>query len=112
MSLKTKFKIFFSSLLLAVVLFAAVPKIYIHSLLGHTHSVIHSVSDVITVSEEEGTQDCNFEKFDTPVYYTVFKFILNFLPIKEAKQTSFYYHQKTIPQHQYNTSPLRGPPVA
>ncbi len=112
MLLKTKFKIVFSSLLLAVVLFAAVPKVYIHSLLGHTHSLINSVTDAITVSEQEGSQDCNFEKFDTPVYYTVFKFILNFLPIKESKQTSFFYYQKTIPNLQYNTSPLRGPPIA
>ena len=110
--LKPKFKIVFSSLLLAVVLFAAVPKVYIHSLLGHTHSVIHSVTDVVSVSELEGTQDCNFEKFDTPVYYTVFKFILNFLPIKEAKQTSFFYKQKQIQRHQYFISPLRGPPIA
>lgn len=110
--MKSKFKIFLSLTLLAVVLFAAVPKVYIHSLLGHTHNVIHSVSDVITVSEQEGTKDCNFEKFDTPVYYTVFKFILNFLPIKETKQTSFFYHQDAVPQFQYNTSPLRGPPVA
>ena len=110
--MKPKFKIFISSLLLTVVLFAAVPKVYIHSLLGHTHNVINTVSDVVTVSNPEGTQDCNFEKFDTPVYYTVFKFILNFLPIKEAKQSSFYYHQKSIPQYHYNTSLLRGPPVA
>ncbi len=110
--MKSKFKIVFSFLLLAVVLFAAVPKVYIHSLLGHTHSVIHSVSDVITVSEQEGTQDCNFEKFDTPVYYTVFKFILNFLPIKETKETSFFYKQEQIQKHHYFISPLRGPPVA
>ncbi len=110
--MKTRFKIFFSSLLLAVVLFAAIPKIYVHSLLGHTHSVIHSVSEVISVSEEDGSKDCNFEKFDTPVYYTVFKFILNFLPIKETRQSTFYYHQKSIPQQHYNTSLLRGPPIA
>lgn len=110
--MKPKFKILLSSLLLTVVLFAAVPKVYIHSLLGHSHSIINSLSGDDTVSEQEGTQDCNFEKFDTPVYYTVFKFILNFLPLKEGKQTSFFYHQKSIPQLQYNTSPLRGPPIA
>jgi hypothetical protein len=110
--LKAKFKIFLSVTLLAVVLFAAVPKVYIHALLGHTHSVINSISEGTTVNEQEGTQDCNFEKFDTPVYYTVFKFILNFLPLKEAKQTSFFYYQKSIPKLHYNTSLLRGPPMA
>ena len=110
--MKTKLKIFFSFALLAVVLFAAVPKVYIHSLLGHTHSVIHHDANETSVNEQEGTQDCNYEKFDTPVYYTVFKFILNFIPFKQTKETSFLYHQKVIPNLQYNTSFLRGPPIA
>ncbi|MBL7936061.1 MAG: hypothetical protein JNM51_09680 [Bacteroidia bacterium] len=109
--MKTKFKIFFSFALLAVVLFAAVPKVYIHSLLGHNHGVIHSTSDD-TINELEDSQDCNFEKFDTPVYYTVFKFILNFLPLKHTKQTSFVYKQELIQRHNYFISPLRGPPTA
>ena len=111
-SLKAKFKIFLSVTLLAVVLFAAVPKVYIHALLGHTHSIIDSISEGTSISEQEGTQDCNFEKYDTPVYYTVFKFILNFVPLKPAKQTSFNYHQDIIEKTQFNTSLLRGPPVA
>lgn len=110
--LKAKFKIFLSVTLLAVVLFAAVPKVYIHALLGHTHSIINSISDGTSVNEQEGTQDCNFEKYDSPVYYTVFKFILNFVPLKPAKQTSFNYHQDIIEKTQFNTSLLRGPPVA
>lgn len=109
--MKTKFKIFFSVTLLAVVLFAAVPKVYIHSLLGHDHTAVQSTSDN-SINEAAGTKDCNFEKFDTPVYYTVFKFILNFLPLKNPKQSSFFYHHGTIPVHLYNTSLLRGPPIA
>lgn len=109
--MKSKFKIFLSVTLLAVVLFAAVPKVYIHNLLGHYHGVIKSTSDV-EINELEGTQDCNFEKFDTPVYYTVFKFILNFLPLKESKQTSFFYKQESIERHHHYISPLRGPPIA
>ena len=110
--MKSKFKIFFSVVLLAVVLFAAVPKIYIHSLLGHIHNTIHSTSDDVSVSEKETIQNCNFEKFDTSVYYTVFKFVLNFIPVRELKQTSFYYKQKLIQKHPYYISPLRGPPIA
>ncbi len=110
--LKSKFKIFFAFTLLAVVLFAAVPKVYVHSLLGHTHSIIHQDTPETSVNEQEGTQDCNYEKFDTPVYYTVFKFILNFIPFKQTKETSFIYFQKVIPNLQFNTSPLRGPPIA
>lgn len=109
--MKTKFKILFSVTLLAVVLFAAVPKVYIHALLGHDHATVQSTSD-LSISESDGTKDCDFEKFDTPVYYTVFKFILNFLPLKGTKQTSFFYHQDSVPQQHYNTSLLRGPPIA
>lgn len=109
--MKAKVKIFFSLTLLAVVLFAAVPKVYIHSLLGHDHKIIQTTSEV-TVDELGDNQDCNFEKFDTPVYFTVFKFILNFLPLNESKQTSFFYKQKTIQKQHHFISPLRGPPMA
>ena len=110
--MKAKLKIFFSAVLLAVVIFSAVPKTYIHSLLGHTHKVIKHTSEGFSLDALEGTQDCNFDKFDTPVYYTVFKFILNFLPLKEPKQSSFFYKQDCIQRHHYFISPLRGPPVA
>lgn len=97
--------------MLAVVVFAAVPKVYVHSLLGHTHEQ-SVVKDGISFTEDKNTQDCNFEKFDTPVYYTVFKFILNFLPLKEAKPTSFIEKPTRVQQPHFNTSPLRGPPRA
>ncbi|MBA4240336.1 MAG: hypothetical protein C0448_06405 [Sphingobacteriaceae bacterium] len=109
--MKTKFKIFFSLTLLAVVLFAAVPKVYIHSLLGHNHGFVQPTSET-TVDELGDNQDCNFEKFDTPVYYSVFKFILNFLPLKQTKESAFFYKQEFIERLQYLSSPLRGPPVA
>lgn len=109
--MKAKIKIFFSLTLLAVVLFAAVPKVYIHSLLGHEHGFIQTTSET-TIDELGDNQDCNFEKFDTPVYFTVFKFILNFLPLKEAKQTSFFYKQESIQKQHHFISPLRGPPMA
>ncbi|MDF2448031.1 MAG: hypothetical protein K0R26_535 [Bacteroidota bacterium] len=108
--LKAKLKIFFTLILLTVIIFAAVPKVYFHSLSGHVHHLIHTSSD-FSLEESFGTRDCNFEKFDTPVYYTVFKFILNFLPLKNSKQTSFFYHQDCILHLHYNTSLLRGPPV-
>lgn len=111
--MKPKFKILFSCVLLAVVLFASVPKVYIHSLLGHQHNIESFISNTeFSVNSDNETKDCNFEKFDTPVYFTVFKFILNFLPLKEAKQTSFFYKQESIQKHHYFIAPLRGPPVA
>jgi hypothetical protein len=108
-------KITLSFFLLAVILFAAVPKVYIHSALGHNHnSQKHSVDEnsFFNFSEDSETQDCNFEKFDTPVYYTVFKFILNFLPLKESKQTSFLEYQSTVISPLPIVNSLRGPPIA
>jgi hypothetical protein len=110
--LKAKYKILFSSFLLAVVLFAAVPKVYIHSLLGHTHDAIERATSGASFSNDQNTKDCDFEKFDTPVYYTVFKFILNFLPLKEQRQHSFFYKQQDTASDKYTTPPMRGPPMA
>lgn len=111
--MKPKYKILFSSVLLAVVLFASVPKVYIHSLLGHKHTIELSTNKGETsVCEDTETKDCNFEKFDTPVYYTVFKFILNFIQVNEPKQHTFLYKQGSLPKLQYQSYPLRGPPIA
>lgn len=111
--MKPKFKILFSCILLTVVLFASVPKVYIHSLLGHKHNIETCTNSNETVVREDiETKDCNFEKFDTPVYYTVFKFILNFIQVNEPKQHTFFYQQNTLQKPQYQSSPLRGPPMA
>lgn len=95
-----------------MILFAAVPKVYIHALLGHTHDAVEVTEGDFSINDNRNTKDCHFEKFDTPVYYTVFKFILNFLPSREPRKTSFFYQQKTVPERHYGHSPLRGPPVA
>lgn len=110
--LKAKYKILFSVFLLAVILFAAVPKVYIHSLLGHTHESIGNSGHGLFFNNDQNTKDCDFEKFDTPVYYTVFKFILNFLPLKEQREHAFFYRQQDTSLIHYATPPLRGPPTA
>jgi hypothetical protein len=108
-------KITLSFFLLAVILFAAVPKVYIHSALGpHHNSQKQSIDNYsfFHFSEDDETQDCNFEKFDTPVYYTVFKFILNFIPIRDVKQTSFVNYDSFISTQLNFVNSLRGPPNA
>lgn len=109
---KSKRKIILSSILLVVFIFAAVPKVYIHSLLGHTHHSQKAVSSETSVNSDENTKDCDVEKFDTPVYFTVFKFILNFLPLKDSKKTTFNTQESKIQKVYNKNSPLRGPPVA
>lgn len=110
--MKPTYKIAFSSFLLAVILFAAMPKSYIHALLGHTHEAIGSVSAGFSFNNDQNTKDCDFEKFDTPVYYTVFKFITNFLPVKGQRLQAFFFHQENTSSYKYLTPPLRGPPLA
>lgn len=108
-------KITLSFFLLAVILFAAVPKVYVHSTLGHHHNTQKKSLEndsFFHFSEDDETQDCNFEKFDTPVYYTVFKFILNIIPIRDVKQTSFVDYDSFIPTPINFVNPLRGPPIA
>jgi hypothetical protein len=89
--------------------FAAIPKVYIHNLLGHHHNLVQITSDD-SLQESDNTQDCHFEKFDTQVSYTEFKFILNFLLLKEPQQMVFFYKSKSITKLHHFISPLRGPP--
>jgi len=110
--LKANYRIFFSSFLLAVILFAAIPKVYIHSLLGHTHEAIENTANGLSFNNDKNTKDCDFEKFDVSVYYTVFKFILSFLPLGEIREHAFFYRQQDTLARPYVTPPLRGPPVA
>lgn len=89
---------------------ASIPKVYIHNLLGHHHELVQtSLNDEL--NQTDNTQDCNFEKFDTQVSYTEFKFILNFLLLKEPQQMVFFYKSKSITKLHHFISPLRGPPA-
>lgn len=97
--------------MLAVVLFIAVPKVYIHGLLGHHHAETETSLQPY-VSSADGTNDCRFEKFDTPVYYTVFKFVLNFLPVPSREKVSFIYRGDHPSAPCDTNAPLRGPPLA
>lgn len=110
--MKKRFKIVLSFALLAVVLFAATPKVYIHSLLGHIHHSVSAPKDGTAIQQEEHNADCNFEKFDAPVYYTVFKFFLNFSPLKPSKEISVLEHSSFLPKLHIAIAYLRGPPLS
>ena len=107
--MKSKLNIFICFILLVVVSFTAIPKVYIHNLLGHHHGPVHLSSDD-SFNEADNTQDCEFEKFDTQVCYTDFKFIISFLLLKEPQQMDFFYKSKSITKLHHFISPLRGPP--
>jgi len=102
-----------SCILLAVVLFTALPKVYIHKLMGHNHMFEQGIGsgteDAFTKNNR--TQNCDLEKFETPVYFTVFKFILDCTPLKQSgEQISFSFYQEAISNFSVSLSFLRGPP--
>ena len=94
--LKLKVNIIISSFLLLVVVFASTPKPYFHSLFGHRHALKHKAINTEIPNDNKETQQYDFEKFDRPIYYTFFKFILNFLPINTPKKTAFVFKEKEV----------------
>lgn len=90
---------------------ASVPKVYVHSLLGHNHHQTHN-SKGLDFSENHETQDCSFEKFDAPVVYTVHNFNVSFSVFVKYNATNIQFNNAVVLNSHFNNSYLRGPPVA
>ena len=75
-----------SFIFLIVTVFVAVPKSYIHDLFNHHHSsqTKSSLLDGSVLNENTNTQDCELDKFNTPVHFTIFKFILSLKPLSSS----------------------------
>lgn len=60
-------------LLLLVALWVATPKVYVHELLGHHHecAIQHEEAEL---NEAHANDDCEFNKYDSPVNYNTFSF--------------------------------------
>ncbi|HEY1038266.1 MAG TPA: hypothetical protein VGF30_02625 [Bacteroidia bacterium] len=109
-----KIRSILSFLLLAVVLFTALPKVYLHKLMGHTHiNELNFSNDGSTqFSSDNNTQNCELEKFETPVYFTIFKFILNCTPFRHnAESVSDNYIERSVDTQKISQPSLRGPPT-
>ncbi|MBS1634687.1 MAG: hypothetical protein JST26_02115 [Bacteroidetes bacterium] len=98
-------------LLLVVLVFAVIPRSYIHELTGHIHHVIQKSNSGKTLNEDADTKDCNYSTFDVPVHYTVFHFILNFLPLPSARDLSFSNPDSILLKQRTAADRLRGPPL-
>ncbi len=109
--MKKTIKIFTSVFLLAIVIIASVPKIYVHSLLGHNHYQTHH-SKGLDVSENHETQDCSFEKFDAPVFYTLHNFNISFSVFVKHQTSVSQFSNIIVLNTHYNSPLLRGPPMA
>ena len=110
--MKKRLRVILSFVLLAVVLFTALPKVYLHQLMGHTHLIEQNLSGEDNFSSDNNTQNCELEKFETPVYFTIFKFILNCSPFHRNGETvSDNYKERSPERQKADTITLRGPPV-
>lgn len=99
--------------MLAVVLFTALPKVYIHKMMGHDHSAQqHKAGAGLFFTAPVKASNCELEKFETPVYFTIFKVILNCTPFKQhTASVSYNTQQEDAVQRNTDTSLLRGPPT-
>ncbi len=83
-------KILISFLLILVAFWVTTPKVYVHNLLNHNHDASINISDKTKVDNKKNTDDCDFEKYNTPSYFNVFKFLNNFMPSKPSSTIKFF----------------------
>ena len=103
-------KISVSAFLVLMALWVATPKVYIHALLHHDHSVI-SIDKETKVKSHSSADDCDIEKYNKPAYFNVFKFIYSFIPSKTKSTGKIAEKALNLSNISYAISLLRGPPV-
>lgn len=109
--LKNKYiKIAVSSFLVLMALWVATPKVYIHDLLHHDHSPVELGAET-KVRSQSSTDDCDYEKYNKPSYFNVFKFIVSFIPSKAKSSGKIAEKAIYFSKLSYAISLLRGPPV-
>ena len=82
--------------------------------MGHNHTLNQSTSlqSETTFTKDNTTRNCDLEKFETPVYFTFLKIILNCSPFKQNVQLVAHHYSEQIPTNKSITlSQLRAPPV-
>lgn len=104
----TKISVF--SILMLTALWLVTPKVYIHKLLNHKHETVKTNGE--TSVQAEANSDCDFDKYDSPVYFTIFKFINHFIPLKPKQEAVL-----VAPTSHYNSfigdsGTSRAPPIA
>jgi hypothetical protein len=111
MILKSKLtKITVFSILFLSTLWLVTPKVYIHKLLNHNHEIVKTNGE--TSVQTETTQDCDFDKYDSPVYFTIFKFINNFIPLKPKQEAVLIAPIKDYSSYVGDSGSSRAPPIA
>jgi hypothetical protein len=102
-------KIFVSAFLMLIALWIATPKVYLHELLNHDHSEIDLSKE--TKVKSQSSDDCDFEKYNKPAYFSLFKFICSFIPSRA--KTSGKIAEKALQLSGLSSAInlLRGPPI-
>jgi len=102
-------KILMSTFLLLMAIWVAVPKVYIHELLHHGHNI--SVPSPETKVQSQSSEDCDFDEYNKPVYFNIFKFISSFIPVKSQSALKVAANALSYSGISHAVSLLRGPPV-
>lgn len=107
---KNKFtKILVSSFLLLMALWIATPKVFIHNLMHHDHSGIELSKE--TKVKSSSNDDCDFEKYNKPAYFNLFKFICSFLPSKSKTASKITEKAIELSGVSFAVNLFRGPPT-
>src|SRR5437868_15217180 len=104
-----RIKLMFGILFVLIALWTATPKVYIHALLHHEHSA--ASLDQETKLKSQADDDCDFEKYNKPAYFNIFKFICSFLPVRPQHSGKIQDGIFNLSYISSVVSLLRGPPV-
>jgi hypothetical protein len=98
-----------SCLLILLALWVAFPKVFIHSALNHDHQ--HLSDNHQTEVAAASPADCEFEKYDKPVHFNIFRFISSFIPSRSPSQPPAGKRVFIFSAFSYGASLLRAPPA-
>ena len=91
-------------------LWVATPKVYIHQLLQHDHSAV-SIDAETKLKSSSSDDDCDYERYNKPSFFNLFKFIFSFIPSKTKSSVKTAEKILNLSTISYAVSLLRGPPV-
>ena len=98
-----------SAFLILMALWVAVPKVFVHHVLEHDHKPL--ASNLETQVAATSGEDCEFEKYDKPVHFNIFKFISSFLPVRSPEQGPNGKRVFIFSAFSHAASLLRAPPT-
>lgn len=96
------------SFLFFCALWLAIPKVYIHKLY-HQHQLFQNTGEPSVQTDTDS--DCDFDKYDTPVYFTLFKFINKFIPLKPKEEAYILRNAAPHDSEVARKAPSRAPPA-